>query len=77
MKRRYDANMNATLPRLFSVDDAARKLLVPVRTMKRWIADGLLTAVSLPDGEPLVTESDLAAFIDSRRTTVPDSPTEI
>lgn len=76
--RRYDASMNAaTLPKLITIDDASRRLWVPVRTMRRWIADRLIRVVALPNGEPVIAESDLAEFIERHKTPATDSPIEI
>jgi excisionase family DNA binding protein len=54
---------------LLTVPEVARRLSVSTRTVKRRIQDGSLPVVLLHGGPTgrRVTESDLAAFIESRR----------
>jgi excisionase family DNA binding protein len=54
---------------LLKVPEAARLLSVHPRTVKEWIKSGKLPVVHLHDGPTgrRVSESDLLAFIESRR----------
>ena len=62
--------MEAVHEEYWSVDEVAERLKVSGRTVRRWIEDGELVAIKLApgmQGRVRIAESDLKAFLDSRR----------
>jgi excisionase family DNA binding protein len=53
---------------LLTVDEVATRLRVHAETIRRWIRAGTLRAISLgPRAGFRIAESDLRAFLDSRK----------
>jgi excisionase family DNA binding protein len=55
-----------SVPRFYTVDEIANRLVVSERTVRRWVDDGLLIAHTI-GGVVRVAESDLVAFLKAHR----------
>jgi hypothetical protein len=59
--------METTLPRLLTAQDVGLWLVCPTRQVIRWAKAGQLPSITLPDGELMFDQSELAAWIERRR----------
>jgi excisionase family DNA binding protein len=59
--------METKLPRLLTIQDVALWLACPTRQVVRWAKAGELPFITLPDGELMFEQSELAAWIELRR----------
>lgn len=48
---------------LLTTAEAARKLTVSDETIRRWIADGKLPAITLPSGQYRIRKADVEAIL--------------
>lgn len=54
-------------PQLLTVDDVAGTLRVHPRTVRRWIAEGVLPAIKLSPGSIRIKPADLLEFQESSK----------
>jgi predicted site-specific integrase-resolvase len=59
--------MNANGTRYLSLSDVADLLRLPMRRIARWVRQGTIPAIVLPDGELVFDADEIAAWIDARR----------
>ena len=63
--------MEAVNEEYHRIEDVAERLKVSDRTVRRWIEEGKLVAIKLAEsrqGGVRITETDLRAFLEARRT---------
>jgi hypothetical protein len=69
----------STLPRTLLIGDVARILYLPVRSVEKMAADGLIPHILLPGGKLLFDEAELGSWLDQRRhpATASDRPDQL
>jgi excisionase family DNA binding protein len=56
--------MSTSFPKFVTFDQAAERLLVPLKTVRYWVSAGKLKAYK-PGRHPLIREDDLLAFVEN------------